>query len=191
MGVTVSAFSLSERTWFGRQVVEARLPIAGEADLLVRVSKSDQSAWVGVEHAVHKLQTGRLDRDQAKAAACLLLTFARTGAMPETPEDDYVLYADVGDVIARLTRERDEAQQEVAALTERIHELESPPVVPEGCTVRRCLDDDGKSYWDLFAGPVENDDDLVWAKERLAGYRALVWAIEHDQRPPHAGEVTP
>jgi len=34
------------------------------------------------------------------------------------------------DIIARLTRERDEAQQEVAALTERIHELEAPPVVP-------------------------------------------------------------
>ncbi len=71
---------------------------------------------------------------------------------------------------------------------ERLAVLEAPPIVPKGCTVRRCLDDDGKSYWDLFAGPVENDDDLVWAKERLAGYRALVWAIEHDQRPPHEGD---
>ncbi len=131
-----------------------------------------------------------------------------TGEPPcvtDYPNDcDYVRWDDA----ARLVAERDALATENAALaTERdtlfgmlvrlmvprirahFADLGAPPVVPKGSTVRRCLDDDGKSYWDLFAGPVENDDDLVCAKERLAGYRALVWAIEHNQRPPHEDDA--
>lgn len=77
---------------------------------------------------------------------------------------------------------------EVRRLFAREAELSAPPVVPAGCSVRRCTDEHG-FYWDLFCGPVDSND-LTWAKHRLAGYRALVWAIEHDERPPHAEDVS-
>lgn len=77
-----------------------------------------------------------------------------------------------GDELARLRAERD-------ALCARVAELEAPPVVPEGCVVRK----NHYGFWVTYTIP---DDASEWVPLAPATYRALAWAIEHDQRPPHA-----
>ena len=59
-------------------------------------------------------------------------------------------------------------------LRDRLAALEAPPVVPRG--------------WEGFG----MEDDNLWALRgegtnptRAVAHRALAWAIEHDERPPH------
>jgi hypothetical protein len=83
--------------------------------------------------------------------------------------------------------ERDGLRTEVVRLTQRLATLEAPPVVPEGWTVKRSNDEDGP--WVLMCASASSD----WDKgQRSQALRALTWALEHDQRPPHASdEVEP
>lgn len=114
---SLNTFVFSEGKMGRLQVTEARLPVApGQTDFLVQVSEADALAWVGPENPVYRRSAG-LDRDQARALGCLLLTFARDGCISEEAcQDDYVFLADAEHVVVRLTRERDEARQEVEAL---------------------------------------------------------------------------
>lgn len=68
-----------------------------------------------------------------------------------------------------------DVQDELAALRDQVAMLEAPPVVPEGWRVWP------KPDWCLY--------DLTGNKSATpAALRALAWAIEHDQRPPHAAD---
>ncbi len=74
---------------------------------------------------------------------------------------------------------------ELRTLRARVAELESPPVVPEGWQLRKIGRPEWRKWEALHNGKMTSwcghGDDLPIA-------RALAWAIEHDQRPPHAGD---
>lgn len=69
--------------------------------------------------------------------------------------------------------------ERLAKLRARLAALEAPPVVPEGWEVV-CGPCTG--CWSVYRYAAEN------RAKQAAATRALAWAIEHDQRPPHAGD---
>lgn len=95
-------------------------------------------------------------------------------------EADYHCHAGPRDqVLGEIERLKGEAR-DACELRQRVAELSAPPVVPEGFSVYR---DDETCWW-------------CWTWEAAVAcpepppvvLRAYAWAIEHDQRPPHAGE---
>ncbi len=83
--------------------------------------------------------------------------------------------------LLRLGVAAEQVARNVKALDARLAALEATPVVPEGFHVVRTRD-----AWDW------ERSGSIPLQLPAALYRALAWAIEHDQRPPHAeDELTP
>lgn len=87
---------------------------------------------------------------------------------------------------------------QASELRARLATLEAPPVVPLDYEVE-LLDESGPNdepfmqwgFSDLTTSDGENSNDNMTPEHRrdLAQlYRSLAWAIEHDQRPPHASD---
>jgi hypothetical protein len=94
-------------------------------------------------------------------------------------------YRELGARVAAAEDERDDLRArvtEIDHLRARLAALESPPVVPAGYRV------------ELHAGSwrLVRDPGLVLTPSLLAAaYRALAYAIETDQYPPHVGDEKP
>lgn len=126
----------------------------------------------------------------------------------EMPKGDWVLYADaevvekenavlrarVAELSARnaelerkdgfgdgyltaLVKENDRRGEVIKELAQKLATLEAPPVVSEGWEVRTVFDH-WEAQWTRW--PTQAPTPAV--------LRALAWAIEHDQRPPHASD---
>jgi hypothetical protein len=107
------------------------------------------------------------------------------------------MFGDNDQIIAQCA-EIEALRARVAELTERLATLEAPPVVPASYEVE-LMDDSGPDsepfmQWGFgdgttSDGETSNDDMTPEYRRDLAQlYRALAWAIEHDQRPPHASD---
>lgn len=109
------------------------------------------------------------------------LTYARRITEPERlAAENEILRARVAELeslestLRARVQDRDETARIDAA---RIAELSAPPVVPEGWGV-------AKNALGVWVWTVSSD--VYSEANRAAAYRALAWAIEHDECPPHA-----
>lgn len=141
------------------------------ADLAEVTRERDEALARVAELEAHELEVSRL-----------------TGIVYEA---DYHCHAGPRDqVLAEIERLKGEAR-DAYELRQRVAELEAPPVVPEGWAVRQRV---ARTWPEKELGPWE----CLWVgphpepRPTATALRALAWAIEHDTRPPHAGdEVTP
>lgn len=85
-------------------------------------------------------------------------------------------------------------RERIELLEARIAELEEPPVVPEGWEVTEVIRSQ-RNGWALSCGDSvvgmwypDTGQVRITTLAPAEAIRALAWAIEHDQRPPHAGD---